>query len=130
MKKLYCYPAKHPGEVYVVPDGVTFIAGDAFSFALEIKEIYVPPSITIISDYFANEVKNLERLVIYKRKDGMYFCKNGCFINVTKPQEDIVIFLPYSLCYCKLSNNCPSKHHDYSISWQLFLNLINLMFIV
>lgn len=117
MKKLYCYPAKHPGESYIVPDGVTTIVGDAFSCALILKEIFVPPSVKVITDYFANHVINLEKLVIYNRKEKVNLCQNfnTCFFKVLKPAEEIIMYLPYSLCYCKLSKRCPISHFDYSI---------------
>jgi hypothetical protein len=44
--QLYCYPAGAKRETYSVPDGVTWLGGDAFAYNSSLTSIYMPNSVT------------------------------------------------------------------------------------
>ena len=47
--QLYCYPAGAKRETYSVPDGVTWLGGDAFAYNSCLTSIYMPNSVTYMA---------------------------------------------------------------------------------
>ena len=45
MTRLFCYPAGARSETYIVPDGVTWLGGDAFAYNSSLTSIYMPNSV-------------------------------------------------------------------------------------
>ena len=55
MTRLFCYPAGARNETYIVPDGVTWLAGDAFAYNPYLRSVQMPNSVTYMSfGIFAN----------------------------------------------------------------------------
>jgi len=48
---LYAYPPQRDGRSYVIPDGVTWIKGNAFCAAEKLTDITIPDSVTVIDGY-------------------------------------------------------------------------------
>ena len=55
MTRLFCYPAGARNETYIVPDGVTWLGGDAFAYNPYLRSVQMPNSVTYMSfGIFAN----------------------------------------------------------------------------
>ena len=52
---LYAYPPQKDGSSYVIPDGVTWIKGNAFSAAKKLNSVTIPNSVTIIDGWSFSE---------------------------------------------------------------------------
>jgi hypothetical protein len=58
--QLYSYPAGAKSSSYDVPDGVTWIGGDAFAYNKHLRSVTMPNSVTRICFGLFNGCKNLE----------------------------------------------------------------------
>ncbi len=60
--QLYCYPAGAKRKTYSVPDGVTWIGGDAFAYNYSLTSIYMPNSVTYMSFGTFSNCKSLHSI--------------------------------------------------------------------
>lgn len=60
--QLYCYPAGAKRETYSVPDGVTWLGGDAFAYNSSLTSIYMPNSVTHMAFGTFNGCKSLKSI--------------------------------------------------------------------
>lgn len=64
--ELYCYPAGAKRDTYIVPDGVTFIGGDAFAYNYYLVNINMPNSVNHIGFGVFSNCKNLRSVTLSK----------------------------------------------------------------
>ena len=60
--QLYCYPAGAKRKTYSVPDGVTWIGGDAFAYNYSLTSIYMPNTVTYMSFGTFSNCKSLHSI--------------------------------------------------------------------
>lgn len=60
--RLFCYPAGAKSEKYLVPDGVTWIGGDAFAYNPYLVCVEMPNSVTYLSFCVFDGCKHLESI--------------------------------------------------------------------
>ena len=64
--ELYCYPAGAKRDTYIVPDGVTFIGGDAFAYNYYLVNINMPNSVNHLGFGVFSNCKNLRSVTLSK----------------------------------------------------------------
>ena len=60
MTRLFCYPAGARNETYIVPDGVTWLGGDAFAYNPYLRSVQMPNSVTHMSFGIFGNCKSLK----------------------------------------------------------------------
>ncbi len=62
MTKLFCYPMGARGETYIIPEGVTWIGGDAFAGNPYLVNVVMPNSVTHLSFRIFSGCKSLSSI--------------------------------------------------------------------
>ena len=70
--ELYCYPAGAKRDTYIVPDGVTFIGGDAFAYNYYLVNIDMPNSVNHLGFGVFSNCKNLKSVTLSKGRLHRY----------------------------------------------------------
>ena len=76
--RLYCYPTGASSKVYNVPDGVTWIGGDAFADNPHLAAVTMPNSVTYLSFGIFFGCKSLQSV---KLSDNVNYISAGTFEN-------------------------------------------------
>ncbi len=64
--KLYCYPAGAKRKTYSVPNGVTWLGGDAFAYNSYLTSIYMPNSVSHMAFGLFSNCKNISSIKLSK----------------------------------------------------------------
>ena len=78
--KLICYPAAKTGDIYIVPNYVTTIAGGAFAVCKNIKGVTLQEGVTSINDSAFRDCSNLSSINI---PNGVTVINNSAFEDCT-----------------------------------------------
>ena len=63
--RLYCYPAGKQHQAYTIPETVTWIGADAFSYNQHLTTLTIPSSVTSIGEFAFAECNNLKDVYCY-----------------------------------------------------------------
>lgn len=63
--RLYCYPAGKQHQAYTIPETVTWIGADAFSYNQHLTTLTIPSSVTSIGEFAFAECNNLANVYCY-----------------------------------------------------------------
>ncbi len=77
-KELYAYPPQKEGSSYVIPDGVTWIKGNAFNLAKKLNSVSFPDSLTVIDGWSFSQ-SGLKSVTVPESVTDVYGeAFNGC----------------------------------------------------